>query len=246
MTSSALSRCPAQFAATRWSVVLAAARPDLPESRNALEDLCRAYWNPLYIFVRSRGYSHEDASDLTQSFFAHLLEKKALGTVDPAKGRFRSFLLVSIKNFLANEWDRASAAKRGGGQPLLPLDAQPAGELAEAAASQDLANDRSFDREWALTVLQRAVTAVEQEYAKEGKSRLFEALKTTLTTEKETLRYRQLSLVLGMSENAIKVAVYRLRQRYRQVLRDEIAQTVSTPAEVEDELLALFAALGND
>jgi len=231
------------FAPTRWSVVLAAGRSQSTEARNALEELCRTYWPPLYAFIRRNGHSSEDAEDLAQEFFALFLEKKFLESVDPAKGRFRSFLLASLKHFLANQWDKSRAQKRGGGRQALSLDRASAETSYTIEAVENLSPDKVYERRWALTLLERVLRRLREEYVAEGKSRQFEALKSALTGDRGSLPYAELAASLETSEGAIKVAVYRLRQRYRQILRDEIAQTVATPEEIEDEIRALFAAL---
>ena len=241
-TSPPSSTAP-NFALTRWSIVLAAANSDSVNAREALENLCRAYWPPLYAFVRRQGYSPADAQDLTQEFFARLLAKNYLEAVDPGKGRFRSFLLASMKHFLANEWDKAKAAKRGGGAVLVPIST----DAAETACGVDPADqstpEKLYERQWAVTLLEHVLTRLRAEYVRNGKTELFEPLKATLAGERTSLPYAQIAARLGMSEVAVKVTVHRLRQRYRELLREEIAQTVSTLDQVEDEIRALFSAL---
>jgi len=234
---------PREFPPTRWTVVLASGQSNSTHARQALEALCQTYWAPTYAFLRRKGHSREDAQDLTQGFFLHLLEKSALGKVNPSKGRFRSFLLVSVKNFLANEWDKANARKRGGGQVFVPFDTQ----LAEAgvglpAAAQDTA-EKAFERRWALTVLDVVLARLRAEHVRSGKTALFEALKSALSGEGRSVPYAEVAARLGLSEGSLRVAVHRLRQRYRELLREEIGHTVSTPAEIDDEIRALFAAL---
>jgi RNA polymerase sigma-70 factor (ECF subfamily) len=230
---------------TRWSVVLAAGSRDTAQSRVALEKLCRAYWRPIFAFVRRQGHSSPDAQDLTQEFFARLLSKNYLGAVDRARGRFRSFLLASLKHFLANEWDKAGAQKRGGHQVLIPIDAQSAETSYAFEPADGMTAEKLFERRWALTLLDQVLAALRAEYEGEGKGALFEQLKSTLTGERRTIRYAEMGERLGMSEGAVKVAVHRLRQRYRELLRAEIAETVSTPEEVESEIRALFSALAD-
>jgi len=232
-----------QFAVTHWSVVLAAGRSDSTHARSALEKLCRTYWQPIYAFVRRQGHSPHDAQDLTQEFFARLLEKKSLADVDRAKGRFRSFLLASLKHFLANEWDKARAQKRGGGQVLIPIDAQSAETACGVDPADQATAEKIFERRWALTLLDHALQRLREEHVREGKESLFEQLKVTLTESSRSVRYAEMASQLQMSEGAVKVAVHRLRQRYRELLRAEIADTVTTPAEVEEEIRALFSAL---
>lgn len=233
----------AQFATTHWSVVLSARDDQSTQAQASLAKLCQTYWYPLYVYVRRQGHSAHDAQDLTQEFFARLLEKNSLEQVRREKGKFRSFLLASLKNFLANEWDRARALKRGGGQELISLD----GDSAETRYGLEPAHgetaDKIFDRRWALTLLDATLARLRQEFATEGKAKLFDELKFTLTAERGTTPYIELAAKLGLSEGAVKVSVHRLRQRYREVLRAEIADTVATPGEVEEELRHLFAAL---
>jgi RNA polymerase sigma factor (sigma-70 family) len=234
-----------RFALTRWSVVLAVGASETTRARNALEELCRVYWQPIYAFVRREGHSPHDAQDLTQEFFARLLEKNSLAGLSPEKGRFRSFLLASVKHFLANEWDKARAQKRGGGARFLAIDAHSVETSCARELVENLAPDKVFERRWALALLQQVMTKLREEYTREGAATQFEALKTTLTGERRSVPYAEIASRLRTTEGAVKVAVYRLRQRYRALLREEIAQTVSGPEEVEDELKALFNALGS-
>jgi RNA polymerase sigma factor (sigma-70 family) len=230
------------FVTTHWSVVLTAGRTGSTDARAALEKLCRTYWHPIYAFVRRRGYSAEDAQDLTQEFFARLLEKNWLGDVDPVKGRFRSFLLASLKHFLANEWDRARAQKRGGGQVLIPIDVKTAETSCGFEPADNVTAEKIFERRWALTLLDQVLQRLRDEYVHDGKGKLFEQLKPTLTEESRSVAYAEIAERLGTTEGAVKVAVYRLRQRYRELLRAEIADTVAGPTEIEDEIHSLFAA----
>jgi len=231
------------FPPTRWSVVLAAGRSQSTHARDALETLCRAYWQPIYAFIRRQGQSPPDAQDLPQEFLARLLETRGLDKASPSKGRFRSFLLASLKHFLANEWDKARAQKRGGGYVLVPFDTQLAESLCgPESAAQDTA-EKIFERRWALTLLAQVLARLRAEYASDGKTELFEHLKAALSGEGRTVPYAQIATKLKMSEGALRVAVHRLRQRYRQLLREEIAHTVSSKEEVEAEIRALFAAL---
>jgi RNA polymerase sigma-70 factor (ECF subfamily) len=215
-------------------VVLAAGQPTLPQAAEALENLCRTYWYPLYAFVRRRGYSPEDAQDLTQEFLASLLSTHALGTVHPAKGRFRSFLLASLNHFLANEWDKARTLKRGGDQPAISLDTAETRYRAEP--SEDMSPDRIFERQWARTLLAQVAERLRQNYQAAGKGPLFEALQVYLSGEKGLAPYRETADQLGLSIDALKKAVERLRRRYGELLREEIAHTVSDPAEVDEEI----------
>jgi RNA polymerase sigma-70 factor (ECF subfamily) len=237
------SSSPAEFAVTRSSLVLSAKANDSPQSDAALETLCRNYWPPLYAYIRRQGLSPHDAQDLTQSFFARLLEKNYLAAVAPGKGKFRSFLLASLKHFLANEWDKMRAQKRGGGKPLVSLDYAPA-EACCALESAEAGPDAVFERRWAVTLLERTLTRLRDEYIAEGKKAVFEQLKETLTGERQLIPYATVARELASSEGAVKVAVHRLRRRYRELLRAEIADTVCGREEIEEELRHLFAALG--
>ena len=233
----------AVFALTHWSVVLAAGSSDSVQARDALEKLCRTYWSPIYAFIRRQGHTPHDAQDLTQEFFARLLERRDFAAADPSKGRFRSFLLASLKHFLANEWDKARAQKRGGGKSLIPIDAANAESSCGFEPADNSTAENIFERRWALTLLDQVLRRLRDEYVRDGKQRVFEQLKGTLTEESRSVRYAQIAASLGTSEGAVKVAVHRLRQRYRELLRAEIAQTVASADEVEDEIRNLFAAL---
>jgi len=235
----------ANFALTHWSVVVAAGGSDSTHARTALEKLCRTYWQPIYAFVRRQGHSPHDAQDLTQEFFARLLEKKSLADVDRAKGRFRSFLLASLKHFLANEWDKARAEKRGGGQVLIPIDPHTAETSCGVDPADGVTAEKVFERRWALTLLDHVLQRLREEHVGDGKEALFEQLKLTLTEASRSVPYAEIAARLDMSEGAVKVAVHRLRQRYRELLRLEIAETVTSPAEVEEEIRALFSALAS-
>jgi RNA polymerase sigma-70 factor (ECF subfamily) len=230
------------FATTHWSVVLAAGRSDIPQARDALEKLCQTYWYPLYAYVRRRGYSPADAEDLTQQFFAWLLERDWLGGADQQRGRFRSFLLTSFSNFLANEWDKARTQKRGGGR-VVSLQRDEAEIRCTREPVDNLTPEQSYEWRWALTLLDQVMNRLSAEFARDGKAELFEVLKPCLLGERTAQPYAALASKLAMTEGSMKVAVYRLRQRYRQLLRDEIANTVATPEEVEEELRYLSAVL---
>jgi RNA polymerase sigma-70 factor (ECF subfamily) len=230
------------FATTHWTVVLTAGRQRSPQADHALEELCQTYWFPLYAYVRRHGSSKEDAEDLTQSFFARLLEKNSFASLDSEKGKFRAFLLASLKNFLANERDKAQTQKRGGGVSNLSLDWQTADTQFQVAATQEPSPDRAFDREWALALLAKVIERLQNECAAEGKSKLFEQLKVFLTAGRAESAQRELAGTLGMEEGAVRVAVHRLRKRYRQLLRDEIANTLANAAMVDEEMRALFGA----
>jgi len=231
-----------EFTTTHWSVVLAAGDPGSPQAAPALENLCRTYWYPLYAFVRRRGYSPEDAQDLTQEFLTRLLSTHALGTVHPAKGRFRSFLLASLNHFLANEWDKTRTLKRGGGQPAISLDS--AETRYQTEPSQDMSPDRIFERQWAQTLLAQVAGRLRQDYRAAGKGALFDVLRVYLSGEKGLAPYREAAEQLGLSIDALKKAVERLRRRYGELLREEIAHTVSDPAEVDDEIRYLRSVVG--
>ena len=234
---------PREFATTHWSLVVAARPDEVSRTRahRALEALCQAYWYPLYAFVRHRGYSSEDAQDVTQSFFTRILETGGLASADPARGRFRSYLLGAVKHFLTNEWHRARAQKRGGGVTFLEWDAlEPEARYAlEPARSSDA--EAGFDREWAQESIARAQEKLRAELEARGKGELLEALRGSLTGDEPPRA--ETAARLGLTEGAVKAAVHRLRQRYRELLRAEIAETVSDPAEVDDELRHLVAAL---
>ena len=233
-----------RFGQTQWSVVLAASgKRDLLLAEAALENLCQMYWLPLYTYIRRQGESAHDAQDLTQEFFARFLEKDFLASVDQNKGRFRSFLLAAVKHFLSNERDRARAQKRGGGRPQLPLDFSDAESHVGFQPADPQTPDKAFDRRWALTLLEESLARLRQEYAGRNAEQMFDQLKTTLTEGRGGASYAELGARLEMSEAAVKMAVRRLRQRYREVLRAEIAKTVGHPSEVEDELRHVVRAL---
>jgi RNA polymerase sigma factor (sigma-70 family) len=229
------------FVTTRWSLVLRAGE-DTPSAHEALATLCRAYWYPLYAFVRRTGKSPHDAQDLTQEFFARLIEKEWLAGVDRQRGRFRSWLLASMKHFLANEWDRANAQKRGGGATVFSIDDTSAERRYAHEPAGHATAENLFDRRWALALLEQVLTRLREEMAGAGKLDQFEALKFCLTGETAG-SYADIARQLGTSEGAIKIAVHRLRERYRALIRAEIANTVSSPSEIDAELRELFAAL---
>lgn len=208
----------------------------------ALSDLCQAYWYPLYSFVRRKGYDSAQAEDLTQSFFADLLEKDRLHRVEPTRGRFRSFLLTSLANFMKNQWRAENAIKRGGQESIVSIDFQDADARYNQQPTDELTPEKIFDRNWALSVLETSLAAVEQQYQASGKGQLFESLKP-LIAGTGPIAYAELAVELGMKEGAIKVAVHRLRQRYADQLRLQIANTVDDPANVDEELQSLFVAL---
>jgi len=210
----------------------------------ALDTLCQTYWFPLYAYLRRRGYDSHQAEDYTQGFFAGILERKGLQRADPKYGKFRSFLLASLKNFLADEWDRARAQKRGGDKNIISLDFDAAASRYDLEPADRLSPEKLFDRSWALTVLTRAMDRLKAESASSDKQRLFDGLKVYLAAERDAVSYRDVAGELDMTEGAVKVAVHRLRRRYRELVREEIAQTVTTEAQVDEEIRDLFAALG--
>ena len=238
-----VSRQPA-FVTTHWSVVLMAANSDTTRAQSALEKLCRTYWYPLYAYVRRRGQSAADAQDLTQEFFARLLERNWLDRADQQRGRFRSFLLSAMNHFLSDEWDKARAQKRGGGITPLPLQFDAAETRYVHEPADNITPEHSYERRWALTLLDEVLRRLRSEYEQDGKAELFAALHPCLVGDRSSQPYADLAVRLGINEGTVKSAVHRLRQRYRQLLHDEIAQTVAEPGEVTEELHHLFAVLG--
>lgn len=234
----------AMFTATQWSVVLAARESDPERAQAALEQLCNRYWYPLYAFIRRRGYSPEDAEDLTQAFFAHLLRKQALHLVDRDKGLFRTFLLAVLVNFLNDQRDRQHAAKRGGGKPTISWDELTAEQKYLQEPAESITPEHLFERRWALTLIETALLRLRQEYEASGKLELFRQLEPSLTGNVASGFYDQAAVKLGMNTGAIRVALHRLRRRLGEILRSEVAHTVSQPEEVEEEIRNLFAALG--
>jgi RNA polymerase sigma factor (sigma-70 family) len=232
------------FPHTRWSVVLAATQPGSPEAVGALETLCRAYWHPLYAYVRRCGHSPHDAQDLTQEFFQRLLEKRWLEDVDREKGRLRTFLVLALKYFMANEWRRASAQKRGGNQFHVPLDT----ELAEKQCASDpqLSPDEVFDRQWSLVLLDLTLNKLQSEFAAAGRSADYANLKSCLMAEHGAIDYAAIAQQLGVNAGAARVAVHRLRKRFRQLFREEISRTLADGTDLEGELRHLAAALAGE
>lgn len=232
----------ASFRTTHWSVVLAA-QGESEGAHQALEKLCRTYWKPIYSFVRREGRRIEDAQDLTQGFFASLLERRDFNSVRREKGRLRSYLLVALKHFLASDHTRAIAVKRGGGQSLVPIEQLSSHERSYPEPADDLTADRIYERRWALTVLDQVITRLAGEYETAGNEGLFIRFKQLLLDDDDRVSQAAIASELGMNENAIKQAYHRFRRRYREVLREEIAHTVAVPGEVEEELRHLIAVL---
>jgi RNA polymerase sigma factor (sigma-70 family) len=230
------------FNTTHWSVVLTARESEGAAAHAALEQLCQTYWYPLYAYVRRRGFNPQDAEDLTQGFLAHLLGQSFLATVTPAKGKFRSFLLAALQNYLADQRDRAMALKRGGGQTVISLDLEHASERYASEPLDQLSPDKVFDRNWAMALLERARAQLEEEYRRAGKDHFYRVLRQFNFDGPGAPTYSETAAQLDMSENTLKSLVHRFRQRYRQLLRDEIAQTVSSAAEVDDEIRYLLNA----
>ena len=232
----------ARFGTTHWSVVLAAEDGSAPGATQALEELCQTYWYPLYAYVRRRGYGVEDAQDLTQEFFARLIRKPRLGDAEPAKGRFRNFLLTALNNFLRNEWRRSRTAKRGGGQAFFRLN-----DTAEARYAQewvsDLTPERIYEQRWAVSVFDYAMHRLRAQYAAANKTGYFDCLRKYLSVEAAQGEYARLGTELEMSPGAVAAAVHRLRQHYGQVVRETVAQTVNSSAELEEEMRWLLEAL---
>jgi RNA polymerase sigma factor (sigma-70 family) len=232
------------FATTHWSVVLSTGQSNSSQASEALEKLCRTYWPPLYSYVRRQGYGPEDAQDLTQAFFAKLLEKNFWARADPQKGRFRSFLLTALRQFLADERDRARAAKRGGGVSLISFDEQTGEEHFLEGLDQKLSGEQQFDRQWASTVLEQARARLRQECMASGKSGLYDRVNLLGDEHDRSVAYAEVAQQLGMSVSAIKSAVSRLRARYGELVREEVAHTVSSPAEVKPEIEYLLSVVG--
>ncbi len=231
------------FPATQWTVVLAAGGTPSLESAAALERLCSSYWYPLYAFVRRSGHSPPDAQDLTQEFFARVLERHWLAHADQAKGRFRTFLLTAMERFLANEWDKARALKRGGGHRNVPIQVDTAETRYRVEPADTRTPDQAFEYRWAVALLDEVVKQLEAEFQAQGQAASFAALKPCLVGDRAAQPYAELAARLGMEEGAVKVAVHRLRHRYRELLRAEIANTVDSTEEVDAEMRHLFNVL---
>ena len=232
-----------QFTTTHWSVVLLAGQADSPHATEALEKLCRTYWYPLYVYVRRQGNSPEDAQDLTQNFFSRLLEKNYFAKADPDRGKFRTFLLRSMKNFLVNEWKRAGRVKRGGDLTFLSFDANVAEDRYAAEPANESNPDTAYEQRWAVTLIEQVLTALRQEFNAADKARLFEELKGFIWGDKSTASYVEIAGHLNLTEGSVKVAVHRLRHRFRELLRAEVAHTVARPEDVDGELRHLIAVV---
>jgi RNA polymerase sigma-70 factor (ECF subfamily) len=234
---------PHGFATTHWSVVLSAHASDPPTASAALNQLCHDYWYPLYAYIRRQGIRAEDAEDLTQEFLADLLRRESLQTVAPEKGRFRSFLLVALKRFLINAHHRSHAAKRGAGAAHVPFDTAMAESRYQTEPGSDVSAEGLFERRWALLLVERVVQRLKAEAAARGKSAEFETLKTFLTAEAPGTRYADAGATIGLTESTTRVAVHRLRRRFRELFREEIAHTVDRPEDIDDEIRHLLASL---
>ena len=234
----------AGFAATRWTLVWAAADGRVsPRAQEAMEELCRLYWYPLYAYVRRRGHEAHEAEDLTQEFFLRLLAKDFFAGVDRRKGKFRAFLLAALKHFLANQRDRSRTQKRGGGQVVVSLDGLKAESRYQLEPAHNPTAEKLFERQWAIAVLDWVLLRLQTDFAAEGKQAIFDRLKPFLTAGRQPGGYAEVAGELGISEGAVKTAVHRLRRRYRQLLRDEIAQTVASSEEIDEEIRYLLACL---
>ncbi len=233
----------AQFHTTHWSLVRVAGERGSPQADAALEKLCRAYWYPIYAYIRRRGYSQHDAQDLAQAFFARLLEKNYPGQADPRKGKFRSFLLLTLNHFLSDEWGRTSTQKRGGGHTTISLDAQQAEERYRLEPVEEATPENIFERRWAQAMLEQAVHRLREEYVASGKTRIFDVLRCFQPGEQATLSYAEAATQLGVTEGAVKTLIHRLRERHQQLVREEVAHTVTTPVEVDEELRHLITVL---
>ena len=236
-----------RFTTTHWSMILAAAHTAAPGAHEALEKLCRTYWPPVYAYIRGQGRNPDDARDLTQEFFAQFLEKKRVKLADPERGRFRSFLITALKNFLTSEWRRNQAEKRGGGQWLFSLDECRDAETRFMAEPADPATtpDRAFEKGWALTLLDRVLCRLREEFVAAGRREHFDALKTFVWGNPRAVSQTEVAARLGITPNAVSVTVHRMRRRFGELLRNEVAQTVASEPEIDDELRHLMEALGS-
>jgi RNA polymerase sigma factor (sigma-70 family) len=233
---------PVAFTTTHWSVVLEA-QGESPAAQEALEKLCRTYWRPIYAFLRRQGFRQAEAEDITQGFFAQLLERRSLNAVRKEKGRLRSYLLGALKYFLADEQRRSMAIKRGKGKRLIPIEEMRADERIEMEPADPMTAEMIYERRWALTVLEQVLGRLKDEYRAAGNAALFDSLKQLLPDEPGSPSQAEIATQLGMTENAVRQAFYRFRQRYQSLLREEIAHTVATPGDIEDELRHLIAVV---
>ncbi len=231
------------FSTTQWTLVLEAGDTQSPHSRHSLEILCERYWHPVYRYIRYRGYDRSEAEDLTQGFFAQLLEKNYLKVADRERGRFRSFLLTSVKHFLADQWDRAQAQKRGGGKSWLQLDFESAETLCREPA-QGTTPETIFERQWAVTMLGGILDQLREEATQNGSAERFSRLQGFLTGDTTGTPHKQVAQELGISEEAVRVSIHRMRRRFGKLLRDQITQTIAEPEQIDDEIRYLFAVLG--
>jgi RNA polymerase sigma-70 factor (ECF subfamily) len=231
------------FHTTSWTMIVAASGDATADSQQALASLCQTYWRPVYAFIRKRGYDRDQAEDLTQSFFAQLLDKHYLRDADRERGRFRSFLLTAVKHFLANQWDRSHALKRGGGAIAISIDAVEAERWYVPAATDAATPERLFERRWALSVLEHVMARLRAEFVATGREEQFERLMVFLNRDSDRTRYEAVATQLGVSSGALRMAVHRLRRRYRELLRSEIAQTVSSPDQTDEEIRFLMTTL---
>jgi RNA polymerase sigma-70 factor (ECF subfamily) len=234
-----------RFVTTHWSAVVRAGSLDSASSREALSELCQTYWYPLYCYIRRQGNTPHEAEDLTQGFFARLLEKNFAGGARRERGKFRSFLLAALKGFLANEWHRQHAQKRGGFKAAVEIDQAMAEARLDAELKQELTPELLFERQWALMMLERTMAQLREEYIDTGRAKLFEHLSDCLAREPSAVSYAQVARELRLTEPAVKQASYRLRARYREILRGQIAKTVSTPEEIDGELRCLLSCFGS-
>jgi RNA polymerase sigma-70 factor (ECF subfamily) len=232
-----------KFETTSWTLVLAAADDPTTESRKALADLCRIYWRPVYAFIRRRGHDPDQSQDLTQGFFTLLLEKNYLREADPQRGRFRSFLLASVQHFLANEWDRARALKRGGGRVPVSIDTTDAESWYEPAAVEHETPESIFERRWALSLLEHVMARLKSEFTEQGKAAEFDRLLLFLNGEPNQTSYETVAGELGISSGSLRTAAYRFRRKYRKLVRAQIVETVSSPEETDDEIRFLLSTL---
>ena len=231
------------FNTTHWSVVLQAGQQHSSQSRDALEKLCRAYWHPIYAFARRKGRGEEEAKDLTQQFFSRLLERNDFSGLDPRKGKFRTFLLTAFTHFLANERDYANAAKRGGGGIIISLDGLTDEQLSRSDLAQDCPPAKLFDLRWARSIVEQALERLRSEMSTAGKTANFDLLKSFLAAEAHEGEYASVARQMGVADASVAVLVHRMRQRYRQLVREQVAQTVTSPAELDEEMRHLFEVL---